>query len=238
MRTFTGDGGPEADVPRVRATRSRWRRPDGAPTRATSFVGVGCSSTTRPGSGTCSRCRRPGRTRSRSTRVTSRPARLTFLLAPVADNTGTTAIGTPTTVATTTIGENAERTFAGTAGPAADVRGVGQHVQRRRRPVRCADPDDVVVGVAVRRPAPTGFRDVFTLPATGTYTIIDRPRDQQTGSLTFLLAEAPAGLAAAARRAEPSTARRSADASTRLDRRARRARRRVRAAARGRRSRR
>src|SRR4029079_10294803 len=41
---------------------------------------------------------------------------LTFLMAPVPDNTGTTTIGTSTTVSTTVIGENAVRTFLGTAG--------------------------------------------------------------------------------------------------------------------------
>jgi hypothetical protein len=38
------------------------------------------------------------------------------MLGAVPDNTGTTSIGTATTVTTTVIGENAERTFAGTAG--------------------------------------------------------------------------------------------------------------------------
>ena len=41
---------------------------------------------------------------------------MTLQLIAVADNTGSTAIGTPTTVVTTTIGENPQRTFAGTAG--------------------------------------------------------------------------------------------------------------------------
>jgi RHS repeat-associated protein len=41
--------------------------------------------------------------------------------------------------------------------------------------------------------APTAFRDVFTLAVTGTYTITVDPRDQQTGSLTFLLADASSG---------------------------------------------
>ena len=42
----------------------------------------------------------------------------------------------------------------------------------------------------------TAFRDVFALPVTGTYTITVDPRDQQTGSLTFLIAVAPSGLTA------------------------------------------
>ena len=37
----------------------------------------------------------------------------------------------------------------------------------------------------------TAFRDVFTLPATGTYTITVDPRLQLTGTLTFLLATVP-----------------------------------------------
>ena len=38
---------------------------------------------------------------------------------------------------------------------------------------------------------PDAFRDVFTLPVTGTYTITVDPRDQDTGTLTFLLASVP-----------------------------------------------
>ncbi len=60
-----------------------------------------------------------------STRAISRPARVTFLLSPVPDNTGTTAIGTPTTVTTTTIGENADADVRRHGRSEVDVLGVG-----------------------------------------------------------------------------------------------------------------
>ena len=107
-------------------------------------------------------------------------------LAAVPDNTGTTAIGTPTTVTTTTIGENAD-----------------PHVHRHRRAearrsrLRQHLHATASTSTSARRRQhspgglftddPTGFRDVFTLPTTGTYTIDVDPRDQQTGTVTFLL---------------------------------------------------
>jgi YD repeat-containing protein len=115
---------------------------------------------------------------------------LTFLLATVPDNTGTTTIGTPTTITTTVIGENATRTFTGTAG--------------QKLTMRVSDNTYTTSGVdiTVRQPSgssvasqfvsgPTAFRDVFTLPVTGTYTVDVDPRSQETGGLTFLLATVP-----------------------------------------------
>ena len=60
------------------------------------------------------------------------------------DNTGTTAIGTSTTVSTTTIGENAVRTFTGDGRPEGDVDGVGQHVLRGVD-LTVRDPNGIVV---------------------------------------------------------------------------------------------
>ena len=97
--------------------------------------------------------------------------------APVADNTGTTAIGTPTTVMTTTIGENAERTFTGTAGQKLTLHVSGEHVQWRCRAVGASselDGDRSASTLFVD--AATGFRDMFTLPDTGTYTVVVDPR--------------------------------------------------------------
>ena len=110
---------------------------------------------------------------------------LTFLLSPVADNTGTTAIGTPTTVTTTTIGENAERTFTGTAGQKLTLQ-----VSGNTSPTASTSPS--AHPTAPSSPLcscrdPTGFRDVFTLPATGDLHRHVDPRGQQTGTLTFLL---------------------------------------------------
>ena len=96
-------------------------------------------------------------------------------LSPVADNTGTTAIGTPTTVTTTTIGENAERTFTGTAGQKLTLHVTGNTFSRRCRPRPSARPDGTFVGGRCSSTTPTGFRDMFTLPVTGTYTSTSTP---------------------------------------------------------------
>ena len=111
---------------------------------------------------------------------------LTFLLSPVADNTGTTAIGTPTTITTTTIGENAERTFTGTAGQKLTLHVSGNTFNTDGVDLTVRRPGNTSV-TSLFVDDPTGFRDVFTLPITGTYTVTVDPRGQQTGTLTFLL---------------------------------------------------
>ena len=98
---------------------------------------------------------------------------VTFVLMPVADNTGTTAIGTPTTVVTTTIGENPQRTFAGTAGQKLTLHVSGNSFTDGVDWWCCAADGLSVTSLFVDDP--TGFRDVFTLPVTGTYTIAGRP---------------------------------------------------------------
>ena len=113
---------------------------------------------------------------------------LTFLFATVPDNTGTTAIGTSTTVSTSTIGENAVRSFAGTAGQKLTLTVSGNTYSAVDMTVR--DPGGVFV-TGQFASAATAFHDVFTLPSTGTYTITIDPRDQLTGTLTFLLATVP-----------------------------------------------
>ena len=114
---------------------------------------------------------------------------MTFVLTPVADNTGTTAIGTPTTVVTTTIGENALAHVRGHRRSEADVARVGELVHRRRDLV-VLQPDGLSV-TSLFVDDPTGFRDVFTLPVTGTYTVVVDPRVQQTGTVTFVLTPVP-----------------------------------------------
>jgi RHS repeat-associated protein len=137
------------------------------------------------------------------------------LLSAVPDNVGTTAIGTPTTVTTTVIGENAERTFAGTAGQRLTLSVSGNTFTGGvDLLVRHPNGGSTVGSLAVFDA--TGFRDVFTLPVTGTYTMVVDPRDQQIGSLTFLLADAPAGVA-------PTAEQSDAPESTEADRAGRRA---------------
>ena len=105
---------------------------------------------------------------------------LTFTLNAVPENTGTTAIGTPTTVTTTVAGENATRTFPATAG----------------QKITLTVTDNTIPGVTLAIHTQGGafvgqvflsetstFRDVMTLPVTGTYTITIDPSDQNTGKI-------------------------------------------------------
>ena len=111
---------------------------------------------------------------------------LTFLLAGVPENTGTTAIGSATSVSTTVVGENAVRSFSATAGQLVTL-SVSGNTFLGGVDLTVRNPSNGVVG-SLFVSQPTGFRDVFVLPVAGTYTITIDPRDQQTGSLTFLLA--------------------------------------------------
>ena len=113
---------------------------------------------------------------------------LTFTLNAVPQNTGTTAIGTPTTVTIGTVGENAVRSFAATAGQLVTLSVSGNTIVGVDLTVRQPN-GTTVAGLFVS--GSSGFRDVFTLPVTGTYTITVDPRDQNTGALTFTLNAVP-----------------------------------------------
>ena len=105
---------------------------------------------------------------------------VTFLLAPVADNTGTTTIGTPTTITTTTIGENATRTFTATAGQRITV-SVSNNTFSTGVDLSVRRPDNTTVGgFAVfsptgceRHPHPLGHRHLLARRRSA------RPADRQ-----------------------------------------------------------
>ncbi len=113
---------------------------------------------------------------------------LTFTLGPVPDNTGTTTIGTATSVTIGTIGENAVRTFDATAGQKLTLTVTGNTIPGVSLIVR--QPNNATVS-SLFVSAATGFLDTFTLPVTGTYTLIVDPAAQNTGGLTFTLNNAP-----------------------------------------------
>src|SRR5438045_1043567 len=93
---------------------------------------------------------------------------LTCIMHAVPDNTGSTAIGTPTTVTIGTIGEVAIRTFSATAGQKLTLTVSGNSIAGADLTIR--DPNgSTVAGLFVSGAA--AFRDVFTLPTTGIYTI-------------------------------------------------------------------
>jgi hypothetical protein len=113
---------------------------------------------------------------------------LTFTLNEVPDNTGTTAIGTPTTVTFGTIGEVATRTFTGTAGQKLTWSATGNTIPGVDLVLR--QPNTSIVSTLFASSA-TAFRDTFTLPVTGTYTVTIDPRDQLVGTVTFVLSPVP-----------------------------------------------
>jgi hypothetical protein len=113
---------------------------------------------------------------------------LTFTMNAVPNNTGSTAIGTPTTVTIGTVGEVAVRSFAATAGQKLTLTVSGNGIAGADLTVR--DPNGNIVTTLFVSGA-TAFRDVFTLPTTGTYTITVDPRDVLTGSLTYTMNAVP-----------------------------------------------
>jgi len=113
---------------------------------------------------------------------------LTFTLGAVPNDSGTTAIGISTKVAIGTIGEVAVRSFAATAGQNVTLTVTGNSIAGAQLTVR--DPSGSFVANLFVSTA-TGFRDTFTLPVSGTYTITVDPSDQLVGALTFTLGAAP-----------------------------------------------
>jgi hypothetical protein len=113
---------------------------------------------------------------------------LTFTLSGVPANTGTTAIGTPTTVSIGTIGEVAARTFPAAAGQKLTMVVTGNSIAGADLLVR--SPSGSIIATLFVSAA-AAFRDTFTLPVTGTYTITVDPRDQLVGALTFTLSGVP-----------------------------------------------
>jgi hypothetical protein len=110
---------------------------------------------------------------------------LTFTLGAVPNDSGTTAIGTPTSVTISTIGENAVRSFSGTAGQNLTLTVTGNTIAGVELTVR--DPSGSRVS-SLFVSAATGVDSAFTLPVSGTYTITVDPSAQLTGTLTFTLA--------------------------------------------------
>jgi hypothetical protein len=113
---------------------------------------------------------------------------LTFTLGAVPNNSGATTIGTPTSVTIDTIGENALRSFSGTAGQLLTLTVTGNTIVGAELTVR--DPSGSRVA-SLFVSAATGFLDTFTLPTSGTYTVTVDPEDQLVGTLSFTLGAVP-----------------------------------------------
>ena len=118
---------------------------------------------------------------------------LTFELNPVPANTGATTVGSPTVVSIGTAGENATRTFSGSAGQLLTLDVTDDTVAAGDLSVTASDGHTVTGGFI----APPGrFFDTFALPSDGTYTVTIDPRDKNTGHLTFELNPVPANTGA------------------------------------------
>jgi RHS repeat-associated protein len=120
---------------------------------------------------------------------------LTFTLNHVPVNTGATAIGVPTTVVIGTVGENAVRSFDATAGQLLTLSVSGNTIPGVTLTVR--QPNGTFVANLFLSGS-SAFRDVFTLPVTGSYTITIDPDVQNTGALTFTLNHVPVNTGATA----------------------------------------
>ncbi|HEV8461944.1 MAG TPA: Ig-like domain-containing protein, partial [Gaiellaceae bacterium] len=93
---------------------------------------------------------------------------LTFVLGGVPANTGSAAIGTPTTVTIGTVGENAVRSFSALAGQMVTLSVSGNTIPGADLTIR--QPNGATVG-SLFVSDPTAFHDTMTLPVAGTYTI-------------------------------------------------------------------
>jgi hypothetical protein len=117
----------------------------------------------------------------------------TLTLYDVVDLTGTISIGgaaVPVTIAVP--GQNSRLTFSGTSGQRISLLLSNVTITNNWISIQKPDGSPLVTPVSVGTGG--GFIDVQTLPATGTYTILQDPFADYTGNMTFTLYEVPADL--------------------------------------------
>jgi YD repeat-containing protein len=112
----------------------------------------------------------------------------TVLLSSFSDIIGTITPGTPVSVTTTAIGQNARYTFTGAAGQQVSINMSGStYVGCNAVVVSIVKPDGTTLGSAGICNSSAGFLDSQTLPTAGTYTVRVDPQGTTTGSVTILL---------------------------------------------------
>ena len=112
---------------------------------------------------------------------------ITVLINTFSDLSGTTSIGTPLTVTTTTAGQNARYTFSGTVGQQISVTLTNStYTGCAGVNVSILKPDGTTLG-STGLCGGSGFIDSMTLPVTGTYTLVINPSGTSTGSITALI---------------------------------------------------
>lgn len=158
------------------------RKPDGAALVSNLIVGTAgafVDATTLPVSGTYSIFIDP--------QIAAVGSMTLTLYAVPADVTGTIAIGgLPVSVTITTPGQNAQLTFAGTAGQIIEVDWFGE-VSFFTNP-RINKPDGTLL---IDDYGSFLGDDIYQLPVTGTYTLLIDPADNSTGTTTRILSEIP-----------------------------------------------
>jgi hypothetical protein len=113
---------------------------------------------------------------------------VTVLINTFGDLSGTMTIGTPLTVTTNGVGQNARYTFSGTAGQQISMNLTGNtYTGCNAVVVSILQPSGATVGSGGACTGSTGFMDSITLPVTGTYTALVNPQGATTGSVTILL---------------------------------------------------
>src|SRR6185369_8569325 len=101
---------------------------------------------------------------------------------------GTITVGVPLTVTTTGVGQNARYTFSGTLGQQLSMNLSGNtYVGCNAVVVSVLKSDGTSLASTGICNGATGFMDSFTLPATGTYTVLVNPQGTTTGSVTLLM---------------------------------------------------
>jgi len=114
---------------------------------------------------------------------------LTFDLADVPANSGSTTVGAQTTVSISAPGQVGVRTFAGIAGQRLTLTVISDGLANGAD-VTVHDPSGGVVA-SLAASGTNVFLDTFTLPLTGTYDVTVDPHGQDTGDLTYILSLVP-----------------------------------------------
>jgi Big-like domain-containing protein len=117
---------------------------------------------------------------------------LTLYDVPADPSTSISPDGSPVTVSTTTPGQNAVLTFAGTAGERISL-AVGPSCCSTK--ITLAKPNGTAVATFFASTA-GGFLDTTTLPTSTTYSIVVDPQSGATGDVTLRLYDVPADAAA------------------------------------------
>jgi len=155
-------------------------RPDGSSLASTGTCGSSAfvDSTTLPTAGTYAVLIDPGGTGTGSA---------TVQLNTFSDLSGTITIGTPLTVTTTGIGQNARYTFSATAGQQISLMLTNStYTGCIALNTSILKPDGTTLG-STGTCGSSAFIDSVTVPVTGTYTVLVDPGGTATGSVTLQL---------------------------------------------------